>query len=174
MRKENETSGGLSKPTGQSASRAGTPAVQSRTSALATVGRKIKIRGEVTGEEDLLIEGYFEGSVDLRSHSVTVGSEGSVKASIRGRTVIIEGKVQGDLAAEEQIVLLSSASVEGDLAAPRVVLEDGAYFRGGVDMGDGSASTGPSDIGKRSGKSATVTHTAEDDDRSGQAKLTVS
>ena len=174
MREKNETSGGPSKPIGQPAQNVGTPTDRSRTPELATVGRKIKMRGEVTGDEDLLIEGYFEGSVDLKSHSVTVGPEGNVKASIKGRIVIIEGKVQGDLTAEEQIVLLSSASVEGDLAAPRVVLEDGAHFRGGVDMGDSSASTGSDSLGKQSGGRAKETQPGEDDDRSAQAGLTVS
>lgn len=174
MRRENETPDRPTKPAGRLAQNVGTATPRSRTPELATVGRKIKIRGEVTGEEDLLIEGLLEGSVDLRSHSVTVGSEGSVKANIRGRIVIIEGKVQGDLAAEEQIVLLSSASVEGDLAAPRVVLEDGAYFRGGVDMGDSSASTGSDGPRKQPEKTVRTNQPGEDDDRSAQARLTVS
>lgn len=174
MRRENETSHRPTKPAEQSVQNVETPTARSRMPELATVGRKIKIKGEVTGEENLLIEGRLEGSVDLRSHSVTVGSEGNVKANIRGRIVIIEGKVQGDLAAEEQIVLLSSASVEGDLTAPRVVLEDGAYFRGGVDMGDSSSSTGSDEPGKQSEKIVKTTQAGKDDDRSAQARLTVS
>jgi cytoskeletal protein CcmA (bactofilin family) len=102
----------------------------------ATIGRSITIRGDVTGEEDLLIQGRVEGSVDLKQNSVTVGPEGDVKASIVARVVTIEGKVQGNLTAAEQIILRRSARVEGDLAAPSVVLEDGARFRGGVDMGE--------------------------------------
>lgn len=102
----------------------------------ATIGRSITIRGEVTGDEDLLIQGSVEGSVDLKQHSVTVGPDGVVKASIVGRVVTVEGRVEGDLLAEEQVVLRSSAWVEGDITAPRVVLEDGARFRGGVDMGE--------------------------------------
>lgn len=102
----------------------------------ATIGRAINIRGEVTGEEDLLIQGRIEGTVDLRQHSVTVGSEGHVKARITGRVVIIEGRVEGDLHAAEQVVLRRTAWVHGDISAPRVVLEDGARFRGGIDMGE--------------------------------------
>jgi cytoskeletal protein CcmA (bactofilin family) len=90
----------------------------------------------VTGDEDLLIEGRVDGSVDLKQHSVTVGPEGQVKAGIAGRVVTIEGTVEGDLRAEEQVVLRSTASVKGDITAPRVVLEDGATFQGGVEMGD--------------------------------------
>jgi cytoskeletal protein CcmA (bactofilin family) len=102
----------------------------------ATIGRSITIKGEVTGDEDLLIQGRVEGSVDLKQHSVTVGPEGEVRASIMGRVVTVEGKVVGDLTADEQVILRSAASVEGDITAPRVVLEDGARFRGGVDMAE--------------------------------------
>ncbi len=103
---------------------------------VAMVGRKIKLKGEITGEEDLLIEGRVEGSVELRSHTVVIGQEGHAKASIVGRIITVKGKVQGNLAAEEQIILQSSATVEGDLVAPRVTMEDGATFRGGIEMGD--------------------------------------
>lgn len=102
----------------------------------ASIGRSITIRGDVTGDEDLLIQGRVEGSVDLKQHSVTVGSDGEVKASVTGRVVIVEGSVEGNIRSEEQVVLRSSARVQGDITAPRLVLEDGARFRGGVDMGE--------------------------------------
>lgn len=102
----------------------------------ATIGRSISIRGDVSGDEDLLIQGRVDGSVDLKEHAVTVGPDGEVKASIVARVVTIEGRVEGDLTAEEQVVLRGTAWVQGDIIAPRVVLEDGSRFRGGVDMGD--------------------------------------
>jgi len=102
----------------------------------ATIGRSITIRGEVTGDEDLLIQGRVDGSVDLKQHAVTIGREGEVKANIIGRIVTVEGKVEGNLTADEQVILKASATVQGDISAPRVVLEDGARFRGGVDMAD--------------------------------------
>jgi cytoskeletal protein CcmA (bactofilin family) len=108
----------------------------------ATIGRSITIKGEVSGDEDLLIQGRIDGSVQLRQHSVTVGPEGEVKASIVGRVVTVEGSVVGDLNAEEQVILRSSARVEGDITAPRVVVEDGARFRGGVDMVDAAEPRG--------------------------------
>lgn len=101
----------------------------------ATIGRSITIHGEVTGDEDLLIQGRVEGSVELRQQSITVGQDGRVTASITGRIIVVEGQVEGDLRAEEQVVLKASAKVQGDITAPRVVLEDGATFSGGVDMG---------------------------------------
>lgn len=119
-------------PGRESARRASTPSER------ATIGPSITIRGEVSGDEDILIQGNVEGSVDLKQHSVTVGREGRVKANITGRVVTVEGRVEGDLIAQEQVVLRSSAHVQGDLTAPRVVLEDGATFRGLVDMGDAS------------------------------------
>jgi cytoskeletal protein CcmA (bactofilin family) len=107
-----------------------------RSSERATIGRSITIKGEVKGDEDLLIQGQVDGSVDLKLHSVTVGSEGRVKANITGRVVTVEGQVEGDLKAQEQVILTSTARVQGDLAAPRIVLENGATFRGLVDMGE--------------------------------------
>jgi cytoskeletal protein CcmA (bactofilin family) len=74
--------------------------------------------------------------VDLGQHSVTVGPEGQVRANINGRIVTVEGKVEGNVTGDEQVVLRRSSSVKGDLRAPRVVLEDGAHFRGGVHMGE--------------------------------------
>jgi cytoskeletal protein CcmA (bactofilin family) len=99
------------------------------------IGPSIVVRGEVSGNEDLLIQGQLDGSVTLDLHSVTVGSGGRVKADITGRIITIEGNVEGNLNAKEQIILRGSAIVQGDIKAPRVVLEDGASFRGLVDMG---------------------------------------
>ncbi|MEX2529910.1 MAG: polymer-forming cytoskeletal protein [Gemmatimonadota bacterium] len=142
----------------------------------AAIGRSIRIRGEVSGDEDLLVQGEVDGSVSLGKHQVTVGDDGRVKASIAARLVIVEGRVEGDITAEEQVILRASARVEGDIAAPRVVIEDGARFRGSVDMGDpvesggkdggrpearGTGKPGPdsgandrSDAGKRAGSEA--------------------
>jgi cytoskeletal protein CcmA (bactofilin family) len=106
-----------------------------RSAGYATIGPSIVIKGEVSGEEDLLIQGQLDGSVALGLNSVTVGDGGRVKADITGRIITIEGKVEGNLKAKEQIILRGTATVQGDIKAPRVVLEDGASFRGLVDMG---------------------------------------
>lgn len=102
----------------------------------AAIGRSIYIRGEVTGEEDLVIQGRVEGSIRLDNHRVTIGPDGDVEASITGRVVVVEGKVLGNIRSEEQVVLRATARVQGDITSPRLVLEDGARFRGGVDMGE--------------------------------------
>ena len=121
-----------------------------RTPAASTpmVGQKIRLKGEITGEEDLLIEGQVDGSVVLPSHAVTIGAEGEVEASIVGRTITVKGIVKGILTASEQIVLHSSATVQGDLTAPRVMMEDGATFRGGIDMGTPSTPAGGARVRK--------------------------
>ena len=119
--------------------RAEPPRATTPPSGRAIIGPSITIHGEVSGDEDLLIQGKVDGSVDLELHAVTVGSEGRVKANISARVVTVEGEVEGDLKAREQVVLRSAAQVKGDITAPRVVLEDGANFRGLVDMGEGDA-----------------------------------
>src|SRR5690606_10816564 len=130
-----------------SSSSAPAPAA-STTGERASIGRSIAIRGDVTGDEDLLIQGRVDGSIDLKQHAVTIGSEGEVKASIVGRRVIVEGTVEGNISSEEQVILRSSARVQGDITAPRLVLEDGARFRGGIDMGEDP------DVGRSAARSA--------------------
>ena len=100
----------------------------------AMIGPSITIKGDVSGDEDLVIQGRIEGKVDLAQHNVTIGADGRVKADVYGRTVIVEGEVEGDLRGKEQIILRETAKVQGSIAAPRVSLEDGAVFRGGIEM----------------------------------------
>lgn len=106
----------------------------------ATIGPSITIKGNVSGDEDLLIQGRIDGKVNLAKHNVTIGSNGRVKADVHGRTVVVEGEVEGDLRGQEQIILRQTAKVDGSIAAPRVTLEDGAVFRGAIEM-DSSAKT---------------------------------
>ncbi|HEY0782829.1 MAG TPA: polymer-forming cytoskeletal protein, partial [Thermoanaerobaculia bacterium] len=100
----------------------------------ATIGPSIFIKGDLSGEEDLVIEGRVEGQVDLVKHNVTVGKNGRLRADVRGRTVIVEGEVDGNVTALEQVILRQSGAVRGNLTAPRVVLEDGSRFKGSIDM----------------------------------------
>lgn len=102
----------------------------------ATIGPSITIKGDVSGDEDLIIQGKVDGTVTLHQHNVTVGQEGRVKADVTGKIVVVEGQVDGDLHGAEQVVLRRSARVTGNIASPRVSLEDGARFRGGIDMQD--------------------------------------
>lgn len=100
----------------------------------AIIGPSISIQGDVTGEEDLVVEGRVEGKIDLKQHNVTIGKEGRVKADIFGRLIQVEGEVRGNLFGDEQIVVATSGRVEGNITAPRVSLEDGCRFKGSIDM----------------------------------------
>lgn len=100
----------------------------------AVIGPKITFKGELTGEEDLLIQGTVEGTIDLKGNQLTVGKQGTVRANLMANTIIIEGTVEGDLIGQERIEIKSSSNVKGNLVADRVTLEDGAKFRGSIDM----------------------------------------
>jgi len=100
----------------------------------AAIGATISIVGDLTGEEDLTILGKVDGKVDLPQHSVTVGRSGRVKADIHAKVVSVEGEVRGNLMAGEQILIRKTATMLGNLTAPRVGLEDGCRFKGSVDM----------------------------------------
>ena len=98
------------------------------------IGPDIHIKGTVTGGEDLIIQGKVEGTIDLRGHEVFVGQSGRVVADIKARRVEIEGEVTGDVNGLEKVVIAHSGKVWGNIVAPRVTLEDGAVFKGVIDM----------------------------------------
>jgi cytoskeletal protein CcmA (bactofilin family) len=100
----------------------------------ATIGPSIFIKGDLSGEEDLVIEGRVEGKVDLKQNNVTVGKNGRVRADVFGRVVIIEGEVDGNVFAREQAILRQAGAIRGNITSPRVVLEDGSRFKGSIDM----------------------------------------
>lgn len=111
------------------------------------IGQSIKIKGEVTGSEDLVIKGSVEGTVDLADHEVTVGDTGNVKADIKGKTVIINGEVTGDVSGAEKVVISKTGRVRGNIVSPRMMLEDGAVFKGSIDMDPGDAvKKGPAQV----------------------------
>jgi cytoskeletal protein CcmA (bactofilin family) len=88
----------------------------------------------MSGKEDLLIEGQLEGTINLPEHSVTVGSHGEVKAEVRARQVIILGALTGNITASEKVEIRKTGQVVGDLVAAAVAIEDGAYFKGSIDI----------------------------------------
>jgi len=100
----------------------------------AVIGASISILGDVSGGEDLTILGKVEGKIDLLQHSVTIGQSGHVKADIHAKFLSVAGEVHGNLVASEQIVIRKTATMLGNLSAPRVGLEDGCRFRGSVEM----------------------------------------
>lgn len=100
----------------------------------AVIGPSIQIDGTLKGDEDLIIQGKVDGTVELKKNSVTIGESGEVKADIFAHTVIVEGKVEGKIVGSEQVVMRKTAKIRGTLIAPRVMLEDGARFNGTIDM----------------------------------------
>jgi cytoskeletal protein CcmA (bactofilin family) len=100
----------------------------------ATIGPSIFIAGDLTGDEDLVIEGRVEGKVDLKQNNVTIGKSGRVRADVFGRVVTVEGEVDGNVFAQEQAILRQSGAIRGNITSPRVVLEDGSRFKGSIDM----------------------------------------
>lgn len=98
------------------------------------IGPSIVIKGEVTGEEDLLIQGKVEGKINLNGNQVTVGESGEVRADVQAKVIQINGKVTGDITANEKVIISKSGNVHGNIVAPRVTLEDGALFKGSIDM----------------------------------------
>ncbi len=107
------------------------------------IGPSIKIKGEVTGDEDLVIKGSVEGTIDLSAHEVTVGDSGRVNADIKGKTVTVNGEVTGDITGGEMVIITKSGHVRGNIIAPRMTLEDGAVFKGSIDMDPGESQRKP-------------------------------
>ena len=101
------------------------------------IGPSIRIKGEVSGDEDLLIQGRVEGTISLKAHEVIVGESGQVAADILAKTIKIDGKVTGDITGTENVVISKLGNVRGNIIAPRVTLEDGAVFKGSIDMDPG-------------------------------------
>ena len=100
----------------------------------ATIGPSIVIHGDVSGEEDLIVDGTVEGTVNFKDNNLVVSANRQVKANISARIIRIDGEVKGELHGSEQVVISPSGKVHGDIRAPRVVLEDGCTFRGSVEM----------------------------------------
>ena len=100
----------------------------------ASIGKSLTIKGEVTGSESLFIDGRVEGSISLAGHRVSVGRNGAVSANIIAREVVVMGKVKGNLTASDRVEIRNEGSLVGDVVAQRIVIEDGAYFKGGIDI----------------------------------------
>jgi cytoskeletal protein CcmA (bactofilin family) len=103
----------------------------------ATIGKSLVIKGEVTGSESLYIDGRVEGSINLAGNRVTVGRNGVVAANINAREIVVLGKVRGNLTASDRVDIRSDGSLTGDVVAARISIEDGAFFKGGIDIRKG-------------------------------------
>jgi len=98
------------------------------------IGKSVQIKGELTGNEDLTIEGKVDGKIFLKDHGLTIGANGHITAEIHAKSVIVVGEVIGNITADDKVEVAATGSMQGDISAPRVVLADGARFKGSIDM----------------------------------------
>lgn len=110
------------------------PAAASSGGKSAVLGATIRVKGDISGEENLLIEGNVEGSVSLASHELTIGKTGKVHANITARTIRIDGEVNGDITGKEKVLVSSTSNIKGTIVTPKMTLEEGARFKGTIDI----------------------------------------
>jgi cytoskeletal protein CcmA (bactofilin family) len=147
MWKPNQTPSMTPTPTPEPPSRPAQPSpvaeVASRapvaTSEQATIGKGLFIKGEISGTESLFIDGKVEGSINLPGNRVTIGRNGQVSANVTAREVVVLGKVKGNVSATDRVDIRAEGALSGDVAAARISIEDGAFFKGGIDIRKGDA-----------------------------------
>jgi len=120
--------------------------------AMANIGKSISIKGDLTGEEDLVVEGKVEGKIDLPQNELTIGANGNAQAEVHAKTVLVVGRVTGNISASERVEIQSTGVVEGDVRAPRLVVQEGARLNGAIHMSEKA--------GERAGASAQPSRTA--------------
>jgi cytoskeletal protein CcmA (bactofilin family) len=98
------------------------------------IGKSVQIRGELTGSEDLYLDGEIEGTIDLRDHTLIIGPNGKIKAGITARDLVVHGKIEGNVTASGKVELRKSSMLMGDISTQRIVIEDGAFFKGAIDI----------------------------------------
>jgi cytoskeletal protein CcmA (bactofilin family) len=119
------------------------------------IGKSVVIKGELSGSEDLTIEGHVEGSIQLKENILTIGPNGKIRAEVFAKAVIVLGEVTGNVTASEKVDIRDNGSVDGDIISPRVAIAEGAHFRGSVDMQ--RAGTKPAAAATTAGKPGVAT-----------------
>jgi cytoskeletal protein CcmA (bactofilin family) len=104
---------------------------------VAHIGKSVIIKGELSGSEDLYLDGEVEGNIDLHNHNLVIGPNGRVRANVFAKDVVIHGKVDGNVTAVNKVELKKSALLNGDIDTQRIVIEDGAFFKGSIDVRKG-------------------------------------
>jgi cytoskeletal protein CcmA (bactofilin family) len=105
-----------------------------QTSDFAHIGKSVIIKGELSGSEDLYVDGVVEGTIELQGNNLVIGPNGKVRASVNAKGVVVQGKLEGDIRASERAELRKTAVVVGDVFTQRIAIEDGAFFKGKVDI----------------------------------------
>lgn len=137
--KEEPSSAAAPKPFAPAATIKEAPAVATKPfepfrAEVAHIGKSVLIKGELSGSEDLYFDGEVEGSIDLSGHSLTVGPNGRLRAQVRANEIVVHGKVDGNLVGAERVELKRSAVMVGDIVTKRVIVEDGAFFKGKIEI----------------------------------------
>ncbi len=109
---------------------------------MANIGKSISIKGEVTGDEDLVVEGRVDGRIELKNHQVTIGPNGDVKAEIAAKQIVVIGRVAGNVIATERVEIRETGRVDGDLVAPRLLIQEGAQVNGAITMKGATSALG--------------------------------
>jgi len=136
----------------------------SSASGTARLGASLHVKGEITGNEDLTIDGSVEGLVHLEDRKLTIGANARITADVIAREVVVYGNVKGNLRARDRIEIKKDGSVVGDLSTARIMIEDGAYFKGSIEI-DKAGEAGESDLEKsytRTSRTAATTATSAD------------
>jgi cytoskeletal protein CcmA (bactofilin family) len=121
------------------------------------IGKSVIIKGELSGSEDLVIEGQVDGKIELRQNVLTIGANGKIKAQIFAKQVVVFGEVIGNITASEKVDIRDNGSVDGDLTSPRVAIAEGAHFRGSIDMQrNGAGQKGPEKPGTAASPAAST------------------
>ena len=108
----------------------------------AVISKGVYVKGEISGTESMFIDGKVEGSISLPGNRVTVGRNGQVNASVTAREVVVMGKIKGNVSASDRVDIRAEGALNGDVSAARISIEDGAFFKGGIDIKKGEGKTG--------------------------------
>ena len=138
------------------------------------IGKSVVIKGELSGSEDLTIEGQVDGKIELRQNVLTIGPNGKIKAQVFAKSVVILGEVTGNVTASEKVDIRDNGSVDGDIAAPRVAIAEGAHFRGSIDMQRAGASAKPAEKKEEAKPAVAASQPASSTAGSGGASATTS
>jgi len=105
---------------------------------MGNIGKSVIIKGELSGSEDLTIEGQVEGKIELNNNVLTIGTNAKIKAQVFAKTIVVLGEVTGNITASEKVDIRDNGSVDGDITSPKVAIAEGAHFRGAIDMNRGA------------------------------------
>jgi len=134
VKKDENSAESAAKPESSMSFGSSTQRATSRSGEAAVIGRSIQISGDLRGDEDLRIEGDVSGTVELRNSNLTVGREGRVRADVYAKSIVVDGTTEGDLYASERVSIHVNARVHGNIVAPKVAIEEGARFKGSIEM----------------------------------------